>query len=128
MRRLFYCSFRDTVSSTSVCRSGGPSLVGLASGDGRSRKITPAGRGEHGFGDGGERKNLRGGAEFDRLARHAVDHAGGFILRDGAGAGLAHLQQPLRAIGTHAGEQHADRVGPAASATEENSTSTDGRW
>ena len=76
-----------------------------------ARRITPAGRGEHGFGDGRKRENLLGRAEFDRFARHAVDHTSGFVLRDGAGAGLAHFQQSLGAIVTHAGEQDSHRVG-----------------
>src|SRR5664279_3055881 len=85
---LFYCSFRDTGSSTlvgdslicDVGRDGGQSLDGVSAGR------RPGGGGEHGFGDGWEGKNLRGGAEFDSFAGHAVDHAGGFILGDGVGA------------------------------------------
>ena len=41
---------------------------------------------------------MRGGAEHDRLARHAVDHRCGFILRDRDAAGLADPEEPARAV------------------------------
>src|ERR1039458_10639453 len=114
---LFYCSFRDPASSTLVggallCRDGGPCRV-LAGVRRRpiASRIAPAAGGEHGFGDGCERKHLGGGAERYRFAGHAVDHAGGLILGDRAGTRLAHSQQALGAIVAHAGEQRADGVG-----------------
>src|ERR1035438_6702209 len=114
---LFYCSCRDTASSTLVCptvvgRLGGPSLV--LSGVGRrpvATRIAPAAGGEHGFGDGCERKHLAGGAQRYRFAGHAVDHASGLILCDRAGTALAHSQQTLGTVVAHAGEQHAHRLG-----------------
>src|SRR5260370_40201217 len=112
MKRLFYCSFRNTVSSTLVCRNGSPSQgwLGVCRRPGAGR-ITPAGRGEHRFGDGGERENLHGGVKFDCLARDAVGYASGLILRDGTGACLSHLQESLVAICTHSCEQASHCVG-----------------
>ena len=117
---LFYCSFRDPASSTLVggaggalvCRDGWPSLF-LAGVRRRpiASRIAPAAGGEHGFGDGCERKHLGGGAERYRFAGHAVDHAGGLILRDRAGPSLAHSEQALGAVVAHTGEQHAHRFG-----------------
>src|ERR1035438_3245955 len=101
---LFYCSLRDPASSTLVrpavvCQLAGSSLV--LSGVRRrpfASRIAPAAGGEHGFGDGCERKHPGGGAERYRFARHAVDHAGGLILGDGAGTPLPHSQQALGAV------------------------------
>src|SRR5450759_4219929 len=106
---LFYCSFRDPESSTSVCDT----LVGGVCHDGWPfvSRVTPVASGEHGFGDGRERENLRGGAELDSFAGHAVDHAGSLILGDRAGAGLPHFQQAMGAIVAHAGEQNTHRIG-----------------
>src|ERR1035437_2113869 len=97
---LFYFSFRDIESSTLVYREAGPAL------DEVSVWHMPAAGGEHGFGNGWERENLLGGAQFDSFAGHAVDHAGGLILSDRAGTGLTHFQQAMGAIVAHTGEQH----------------------
>src|SRR5450755_2291571 len=79
--------------------AAGRPWFGLASGQGRwPAGITPGAVGEHGFGDGWKRENLRGGAEFHCFAGHAVDYASVLILCDGVGAGLAHFQQTLGAI------------------------------
>src|ERR1017187_8214696 len=114
---LFYCSLRDPASSALVggallCRDGGPCRV-LAGVRRRpiASRIAPAAGGEHGFGDGCERKHLGGGAERYRFAGHAVDHAGGLILRDRAGPSLAHSEQALGAVVAHTGEQHAHCFG-----------------
>src|ERR1035441_1145284 len=90
---LFYCSFRDPAASTLVSHGGGPAPAPFSVGPRPlPRRFAPAAGGEHGFGNGWQRENLRGGAEFDRFAGHAVDHAGGLVLRDRAGAGPAHFQ------------------------------------
>ena len=54
--------------------------------------------------DAGERMLVFGGADLEGRARHAVDDGACLILRDGAGAGLAHVEQALRAVAAHAGE------------------------
>src|SRR5271157_4501255 len=68
-----------------------------------------------------QRKDLRGDLgkrrlSFDRAdfvchSGHAVDDRGRFVLPDRAGAGLAHRQEPRRAVAAHAGQDHAERVG-----------------
>ena len=103
----FYCSVVHRRSSTAVDR---------------------ASRRQHGLGDRTQREHLSGGAEVDGFARHTVNHAGGFVLSDGERAGLTKSEQSLGAIGAIPVSRAATAPAPAASATDENSTSTDGRW
>ena len=53
-------------------------------------------------------------AQFYGGARHAIHHAGGFILRQIDGPGSFQLLHALRAVTAHAGEQHAHGVAPGA--------------
>ena len=50
------------------------------------------------------------GADLLGRAGHSVDHAGVFILPDGIGAGLAHLQKAVGAVPAHAGHNDAHHV------------------
>jgi hypothetical protein len=59
-----------------------------------------------------QRLHLGGRAELDGLLGHAEHHAALLVLRDGVGAGLAHREHPLGAVGAHPGEQHPYRVAP----------------
>src|SRR5690348_6703237 len=53
---------------------------------------------------------LLGRAEFDRNPRHPEHHATFLVLRDGGGAGAAHLEQPVRAVIAHAGQDDPEGV------------------
>src|SRR5262249_35566114 len=51
-----------------------------------------------------------GGAQPDRFPRHAEDHATGFILRDGPRSSALHLEESFGSVGSHSGQDHADRI------------------
>src|ERR1035441_3968865 len=53
-----------------------------------------AGTVEHRLGDRLQRQNLIHGAEFDGLVWHSKYHRCGFILSDGGGTSLFHLEHP----------------------------------
>ena len=50
------------------------------------------------------------GADRDRFARHAEDHASRFILREIIGTGILHRQYSNRSVLSHPGENHAHRI------------------
>ncbi len=75
-----------------------------------------------------QRNDALRSTQANGFPRHPEDHAACLVLSDGRGAGGFHLLHPLRAVRAHTRQDHADRgFAPAASATELNRTSTDGR-
>jgi oxygen-independent coproporphyrinogen-3 oxidase len=63
----------------------------------------------------------------DGLARHAEHHAAGLVLGEVV-APASRIPHRLGAIGAHAGQHDAQRIGPATRAADLNSTSTEGLW
>lgn len=57
------------------------------------------------------RKNELGGAQFDRLSRHAEDDGTLLVLDHGHRPPLLHLPQLVRAIPAHSGQEHPRRIG-----------------
>ena len=58
----------------------------------------------------GKRQRLHHRTDANRLGGHPVDHRRGTILRDRVTTALADAQEPFRAVITHAGENHTQRV------------------
>src|SRR5262249_31683503 len=57
-----------------------------------------------------QRQLLLDGADVEGDLGHAVDHRAGLVLAERAGAGLAKVQEALRAVAAHAREDDAERA------------------
>src|SRR5436305_12850855 len=60
-------------------------------------------------GDVCKRQHMLRAAALHRDARHAVDRATGFVLRDGVAAGAANLAESAGAVAPHASQNHRRR-------------------
>src|SRR5207247_6689109 len=78
----------------------------------RGPPVARAAQSQRRTGELGEWQHVIDGSERDRLARHTEHDAGRLVLGERAGAGALHRPQALRAVRTHAGQDHADGVGP----------------
>lgn len=65
-------------------------------------------QGEDMAGDFVERDHFFSGSEILRSMRHTKNDASGFVLGEGASAGLAEFEQTLCAVLAHAGEEACD--------------------
>ena len=65
---------------------------------------------ENRTGYGLQRHYLVDAVQLDRFLWHAENDAGGFVLRDGDGAGLFHFQHAPRTVVAHSSQDYADNI------------------
>jgi hypothetical protein len=74
--------------------------------------MPPSAMGEDPFGNRLQGQYFVHAAPFDCLVRHAEDNTRCFVLGDGVGAGLLHLEHAVGAVVAHPGEDNPDRILP----------------
>src|SRR6185295_18236576 len=78
------------------------------------KKNISSGQVQDGFRHAGQRGDAVHGAEGDRLARHAEDHAARLVLGDRRPSRALQVEHAPGAVLAHPGQEHADRVAARA--------------